>query len=64
MANLYFFSQNNSVYDSTVFETGGTTPVNPLYSASLQSPDSITSGQSLDIGGPTIGYNQHCPGVP
>ncbi|XP_077293880.1 transmembrane protein adipocyte-associated 1 homolog [Arctopsyche grandis] len=59
-----YIYQNNSVYDSTVFETGGTTPVNPLYSASLQSPDSITSGQSLDIGGPTIGYNQHCPGVP
>jgi hypothetical protein len=38
--------QSNSVYDSTVFEAGGTTPLQPVYSASLQSPDSIASNQS------------------
>lgn len=57
----YIF-QNNCVYDSTQF-SGGATPINPLYAASLQSPDSITgysitSSQSLEIGGPTHGY-QH-----
>ncbi|XP_012258761.2 transmembrane protein adipocyte-associated 1 homolog isoform X2 [Athalia rosae] len=41
-----YIYQNNSVYDSTQFDTG-TTPVNPLYAASLQSPDSIT-GYSID----------------
>lgn len=55
-----YIYQSNSVYDSTVFETGGTTPMNPMYSASLQSPDSVASDQSLDIGGPTMGYHgQH-----
>lgn len=57
----YIF-QNNCVYDSTQFSGVGT-PINPLYAASLQSPDSITgysitSSQSLEIGGPTRGY-QH-----
>ncbi|KAK0089999.1 hypothetical protein PV325_004132 [Microctonus aethiopoides] len=37
---------NHSVYDSTQFDTHAT-PVNPLYAASLQSPDSIT-GYSID----------------
>ncbi|XP_015606994.1 transmembrane protein adipocyte-associated 1 homolog isoform X2 [Cephus cinctus] len=41
-----YIYQNHSVYDSTQFDTG-TTPVNPLYAASLQSPDSIT-GYSID----------------
>ncbi|XP_063239178.1 transmembrane protein adipocyte-associated 1 homolog [Bacillus rossius redtenbacheri] len=41
-----YIYQNNSVYDSTQFDTGAT-PVNPLYAASLQSPDSIT-GYSID----------------
>lgn len=66
----YIF-QNNCVYDSTQFNSSGcggggggiATPINPLYAASLQSPDSITgysitSSQSLEIGGPTQGY-QH-----
>lgn len=39
------------MYDSTQFDTGGGGdgggPVNPLYTASLQSPDSIT-GYSID----------------
>lgn len=43
---LFFCSQNHSVYDSTQFDTNST-PVNPLYAASLQSPDSIT-GYSID----------------
>ncbi|XP_026461564.1 transmembrane protein adipocyte-associated 1 homolog isoform X2 [Ctenocephalides felis] len=56
-----YIYQNNSVYDSTQFDN--TTPMNPLYAASLQSPDSITgysitSSHSLDISGPTQGY-QH-----
>ncbi|XP_063367100.1 transmembrane protein adipocyte-associated 1 homolog [Cydia amplana] len=42
----YIYQQSNSVYDSTLFEAGGTTPMNPVYSASLQSPDSIASAQS------------------
>ena len=42
----FFCSQNNSVYDSTQFDMNAT-PVNPLYAASLQSPDSIT-GYSID----------------
>ncbi|XP_043464443.1 transmembrane protein adipocyte-associated 1 homolog isoform X2 [Leptopilina heterotoma] len=41
-----YIYQNNSVYDSTQFNTSAT-PVNPLYAASLQSPDSIT-GYSID----------------
>ncbi|XP_063830627.1 transmembrane protein adipocyte-associated 1 homolog isoform X1 [Ostrinia nubilalis] len=45
----YIYQQSNSVYDSTLFEAGGTTPMNPVYSASLQSPDSIASGQSIDL---------------
>ncbi|XP_026494398.1 transmembrane protein adipocyte-associated 1 homolog isoform X1 [Vanessa tameamea] len=52
----YIYQQSNSVYDSTLFEVGGTTPMNPVYSASLQSPDSIASGQSIDIGVPTSGF--------
>uniref|UniRef100_S4PND6 Integral membrane protein GPR175 n=2 Tax=Pararge aegeria TaxID=116150 RepID=S4PND6_9NEOP len=51
-----YIYQSNSVYDSTLFEAGGTTPMNPVYSASLQSPDSIASGQSIDIGVPTSGF--------
>lgn len=58
----YFFQQSNSVYDSTLFEAGGTTPMNPVYSASLQSPDSIASGQSLEIGEPPSAFKtQHMP---
>ncbi|XP_041984929.1 transmembrane protein adipocyte-associated 1 homolog isoform X2 [Aricia agestis] len=45
-----YIYQSNSVYDSTLFEAGGTTPMNPVYSASLQSPDSIASGNSIDMG--------------
>ncbi|XP_033220595.1 transmembrane protein adipocyte-associated 1 homolog isoform X2 [Belonocnema kinseyi] len=41
-----YIYQNNSVYDSTQFDMSAT-PVNPLYAASLQSPDSIT-GYSID----------------
>ncbi|XP_043285197.1 transmembrane protein adipocyte-associated 1 homolog isoform X2 [Venturia canescens] len=41
-----YIYQNHSVYDSTQFDTNAT-PVNPLYAASLQSPDSIT-GYSID----------------
>ncbi|KAI8420186.1 hypothetical protein MSG28_008738 [Choristoneura fumiferana] len=52
----YIYQQSNSVYDSTLFEAGGTTPMNPVYSASLQSPDSIASGQSIEIGAPTSGF--------
>ncbi|XP_073953810.1 transmembrane protein adipocyte-associated 1-like isoform X2 [Choristoneura fumiferana] len=51
-----YIYQSNSVYDSTLFEAGGTTPMNPVYSASLQSPDSIASGQSIEIGAPTSGF--------
>ncbi|KAI8420181.1 hypothetical protein MSG28_008738 [Choristoneura fumiferana] len=54
--SLYTPLQSNSVYDSTLFEAGGTTPMNPVYSASLQSPDSIASGQSIEIGAPTSGF--------
>ena len=59
---LYCF-QNNSVYDSTQFDNGAT-PVNPLYAASLQSPDSITgysidSAQSLEVGAVGQGYQQN-----
>nr|CAD7423669.1 unnamed protein product [Timema monikensis] len=54
-----YIYQNNSVYDSTQFDNG-TTPINPLYAASLQSPDSITgysidSAQSVEVG---QGYQQ------
>ncbi|XP_063385714.1 transmembrane protein adipocyte-associated 1 homolog [Cydia fagiglandana] len=42
----YIYQQSNSVYDSTLFEAGGATPMNPAYSASLQSPDSIASAHS------------------
>ncbi|XP_058808242.1 transmembrane protein adipocyte-associated 1 homolog isoform X2 [Phymastichus coffea] len=41
-----YIYQNHSVYDSTQFDVNST-PVNPLYAASLQSPDSIT-GYSID----------------
>lgn len=59
---LYCF-QNNSVYDSTQFDNGAT-PVNPLYAASLQSPDSITgysidSAQSFEVGAAGQGYQQN-----
>ncbi|KAG5346403.1 TPRA1 protein, partial [Acromyrmex charruanus] len=50
---------NHSVYDSTQFDTN-TTPINPLYAASLQSPDSIT-GYSIDsqeTPNPPNGYQQ------
>jgi hypothetical protein len=55
--------QNNSVYDSTQFDNGAT-PVNPLYAASLQSPDSITgysidSAQSLEVGAAGQSYQQN-----
>jgi len=51
------------VYDSTQFDNGAT-PVNPLYAASLQSPDSITgysidSAQSLEVGAVGQGYQQN-----
>lgn len=56
----FFFSlQNHSVYDSTQFDTNAT-PINPLYAASLQSPDSIT-GYSIDsqeAPNPPNGYQQ------
>lgn len=54
-----FFLQNHSVYDSTQFDTNAT-PINPLYAASLQSPDSIT-GYSIDsqeAQNPPNGYQQ------
>lgn len=58
--NVLFFSlQNHSVYDSTQFDTNAT-PINPLYAASLQSPDSIT-GYSIDsqeTPNPPNGYQQ------
>ncbi|KAJ8683480.1 hypothetical protein QAD02_019272 [Eretmocerus hayati] len=41
-----YIYQSHSVYDSTQFDINST-PVNPLYAASLQSPDSIT-GYSID----------------
>lgn len=58
-----YIYQNNSVYDSTQFDNGAT-PVNPLYAASLQSPDSITgysidSAQSLEVGAAGPGYQQN-----
>ncbi|KYN19676.1 Transmembrane protein adipocyte-associated 1 like protein [Trachymyrmex cornetzi] len=55
-----FYTQTESfVYDSTQFDTN-TTPINPLYAASLQSPDSIT-GYSIDsqeTPNPPNGYQQ------
>jgi hypothetical protein len=59
--NVLFSSfQNHSVYDSTQFDTNAT-PINPLYAASLQSPDSIT-GYSIDSqeapNPPPNGYQQ------
>ncbi|XP_066582879.1 transmembrane protein adipocyte-associated 1 homolog isoform X2 [Prorops nasuta] len=54
-----YIYQNHSVYDSTQFATNAT-PVNPLYAASLQSPDSIT-GYSIDsqeAQSQTNGYQQ------
>lgn len=53
--------QNNSVYNSTQLDAN--TPINPLYAASLQSPDSITgysidSCQSLEIGPTNSGYQR------
>lgn len=56
---LFFLLQNHSVYDSTQFDTNAT-PINPLYAASLQSPDSIT-GYSIDsqeAQNPANGYQQ------
>lgn len=58
-----YIYQNPNAYDSTQFHIGAT-PVNPLYTASLQSPDSITgysitSNQSFEIGGTTHGYQQN-----
>ncbi|XP_023245857.1 transmembrane protein adipocyte-associated 1 homolog isoform X2 [Copidosoma floridanum] len=41
-----YIYQSHSVYDSTQFDMNST-PINPLYAASLQSPDSIT-GYSID----------------
>ncbi|XP_012272884.1 transmembrane protein adipocyte-associated 1 homolog isoform X2 [Orussus abietinus] len=41
-----YIYQNHSVYDSTQFNASSA-PINPLYAASLQSPDSIT-GYSID----------------
>lgn len=59
-SGMWFFClQNHSVYDSTQFDTNAT-PVNPLYAASLQSPDSIT-GYSIDsqeAHNQTNGYQQ------
>ncbi|KAL2747147.1 transmembrane protein adipocyte-associated 1 isoform X3 [Vespula maculifrons] len=55
----FLYIVNHSVYDSTQFDTN-TTPVNPLYAASLQSPDSIT-GYSIDsqeAQNQTNGYQQ------
>ncbi|KAH0952944.1 hypothetical protein HN011_008250 [Eciton burchellii] len=55
-----YIYQNHSVYDSTQFDTNAT-PINPLYAASLQSPDSIT-GYSIDSqeapNPPPNGYQQ------
>ncbi|XP_011874218.1 PREDICTED: transmembrane protein adipocyte-associated 1 homolog isoform X2 [Vollenhovia emeryi] len=54
-----YIYQNHSVYDSTQFDTNAT-PINPLYAASLQSPDSIT-GYSIDsqeTPNPPNGYQQ------
>ncbi|XP_032667609.1 transmembrane protein adipocyte-associated 1 homolog isoform X2 [Odontomachus brunneus] len=54
-----YIYQNHSVYDSTQFDTNAT-PINPLYAASLQSPDSIT-GYSIDsqeTQNPPNGYQQ------
>lgn len=56
---FFFCLQNHSVYDSTQFDTNAT-PINPLYAASLQSPDSIT-GYSIDsqeAQNPPNGYQQ------
>lgn len=63
LCNVPYCFQNNSVYDSTQFDNGAT-PVNPLYAASLQSPDSITgysidSAQSLEVGAAGQGYQQN-----
>lgn len=57
---MFVLQQSNSVYDSTLFEAGGNTPMNPVYSASLQSPDSIASGQSIEIS-PATGFHQNMP---
>lgn len=57
-----FIYHNNGVYDSTQFDNPHT-PINQLYSAAIQSPDSITgysieSSASFEInGGNTKGYN-------
>lgn len=56
-----YIYQNNSVYNSTQLDAN--TPINPLYAASLQSPDSITgysidSCQSLDVGPISSGYQR------
>lgn len=52
---LFYFPQSNSVYDSTHFDNQA--PMNPLYAASLQSPDSI-AGYSIDSSASLDGY-QH-----
>ncbi|KAJ1530573.1 hypothetical protein ONE63_005457 [Megalurothrips usitatus] len=56
-----YIYQNTSVYNSTQLDAN--TPINPLYAASLQSPDSITgysidSCQSLEVGPITTGYQR------
>lgn len=56
-----YIYQTNGVYDSTQFDNTQT-PINQLYSAAIQSPDSITgysieSSASFEIGGNTKGYN-------
>ncbi|KAK6643514.1 hypothetical protein RUM43_005024 [Polyplax serrata] len=48
--------QSNSVYDSTHFDNHA--PMNPLYAASLQSPDSI-AGYSIDSSSSLDGYQQN-----
>lgn len=56
-----YIYQTNGVYDSTQFDNAQT-PINQLYSAAIQSPDSITgysieSSASFEIGGNVKGYN-------
>lgn len=50
------YLQSNSVYDSTHFDNHA--PMNPLYAASLQSPDSI-AGYSIDSSSSLDGYQQN-----
>ncbi|KAL0278163.1 UNVERIFIED_CONTAM: hypothetical protein PYX00_000064 [Menopon gallinae] len=51
-----YIYQSNSVYDSTHFDNQP--PANPLYAASLQSPDSI-AGYSIDSSSSFDGYQQN-----